>query len=236
MTTCRRMPMRGSRQGAELKALQKSYGMLAAFEFLKVAHRSRTNFGLFLQMCNVVMLSMVGHIVPICQSTAIAFLYARWWLHGRRLDNCPRTLGHWQLGTRHALVCDMAGARAPLLLVLAPLILLMVASYLCLLVVFLRPAAKRLEVPGHWTIWDAEDGNIPRSASGESYSHPRLLALLLLDCVVIMWPLLVPYGIVVELLAYWTLCFHGNRIKYATASPAKAAGYGTLSAFGPPLC
>lgn len=124
----------------------------------------------------------------------------------------------------------------PILPALVPLVLLVVASYFALFVVFLRPAEKRLEVPSRWTIWDAEDGNVPRSASGESYAHPNLLGLLLLDCSVLMWPLLLPYGFIVELMAYWTVAFHGNRLKYTATTPTKSLSYGTLSAFGPPQC
>jgi len=215
-----------------------SYCILAAFDFARTSPRTRFNIELFWRMVKIVLSLMFNHIVPICQSTALAFLSMRWTLHGRVLDTCPLVPGlwhgFWSFNASHALLCDLAGARLPVIPMLLPLALLVVASYLCLFVVFLRPAEKRLEVPSRWTIWDAEDGNVPRSTSGESYAHASLLRTLFLDFSVFMCPLMFPYGLLVELAAYWGVCFNGNRLKYAASVPAKSLGYGALSAFGPP--
>jgi len=217
-----------------------SYGVLAVFDFMRNAPRNQFKFQLLVRMLKLLFTLMLNHIIPICQSTALAFLSIRWTLHGRVLDNCPKEpglwKGFWNLDASHALLCDFAGARLPVLPMLVPMVLIIVANYLCLSGIFLRPSEKRLEVPSRWTIWDAEDANIPRSTTGESYSHHSMLGLLFLDVAVFMCPLLFPYGLLCEFVAYWSICFHGNRLKYSSSVPTKSLGYGALSAFGPPQC
>lgn len=80
-------------------------------------------------------------------------------------------------------------------------------------VAYLQPAAK-----GHFVgIWSSESGGLPLTCGS---SLLTLMGLVLWDCLLFAGPLVLPYGIIVEVLAFWNVAFRGNRFEYVTASKA----------------
>jgi hypothetical protein len=206
------------------------YSVLATLDFSLATPINQFSMRMLLRMLKVSFLPLLMHMVPMWQMSALLLLVARWFAHGRSLNHC--NIGDQHLGAGNRVLCDLVGLDFWMSFVAVPMVLFMLADFIVVLVVFLRPIEKRLTKPGQWTIWDAEDGNIPKSAAGNSYDLRCLLYLVLVDGL-LMTPLLLPFSFAARLLSYWNLC-RGNDIKY-TSKP-KLSSYGTLSAFGPPQC
>lgn len=157
------------------------------------------------------------HVLPICQTICLGMLTIKWVWHKRSIQGCPDRL--WFFGNlndpikeEQYLLCGLAGAWVLTWPVVIPWALIVVSNFILIHQVFLRPAVyNRYE-----SIWHSEDGKVPNQ--GRISHNFTALGLILLDTIFGMSWILVPYGFLVEIVAYFNVAFYGNRFSYVTAS------------------
>lgn len=196
-----------------------AYVMLAIHDMVRLLParvwcRSRLLF----PIARVVARMIYIHLVPSCQFVSMVALYAcRAW--NGRVPLCDQ-----ELGCSDRMLCGLAGAWNLAWPVAVPMVLMVVANVLFLSAYFLRPAAEE----GSASIWDEEDGGLPHGACNRLALSMRVAV----DCLVFGAPLVLPYGIVVQVLAFWRVLVRGNRFKYVTATKAMHSN-GTVSEHSP---
>jgi len=139
---------------------------------------------------------------------------------------CPTEIWWADLTTMEYLLCGFAGAWVLVWPVVIPFLLVIVANCLFLNLIFLRPRDKHLS-SAKWTIWHAIDGGVPGN-----YGTQRFFAIVmvLFDCIFSLSLIMIPYGFVAEIVAYFEVAFFGNNVEYKTA-PKRTVGptaYGTM--------
>eukprot|EP00434_Breviolum_minutum_P030595 symbB.v1.2.027056.t1/scaffold2750.1/size124631/1 len=72
---------------------------------------------------------------------------------------------------------------------------------------------------GSWSIAGFLAGGLPATCGSSFWT---LSGLVLWDCLIFAGVLVLPYGIMVEILAFWNVAFRGNRFEYVTATKALA--------------
>lgn len=208
------------------------YALLATYDICRTCLWPKRIFSwsLLYRMVQVILRLWCMHILPICQGIALGALTVKWILYNRHLPLCPDRL--YFVGNpdeyfqAEKYLCGFAGAWALTWPVLIPWFLIVVSNVLVMHQCFLRPAA----VNGHLSLWHSEDGKVPAK-------HGLLTALsvILFDCIFGMCWILVPYGLLVQLIAYCNVLLYGNsQFSYVCASKgttsklSEKAKYGAL--------
>ncbi|CAJ1423671.1 unnamed protein product [Effrenium voratum] len=96
----------------------------------------------------------------------------------------------------------------------------------------LQPAVKPWRAKPKSSIWTSEAAGLPTTCGSALLT---LVGLVVVDCFFYAGLLVLPYGIVVEILAFWNVAFRGNRFEYVTATKAHADGAGAGSPSGVPM-
>jgi len=123
-------------------------------------------------------------------------------------------LYHWE-NTEPLIVCGFAGAWVLTWPVVIPWFLMVLSNTLLMYKSFLRPAVLNR----YASIWHSQDAKVPAESHGLCYLTFRTLLIIMFDCIFGMSWILVPYGFLVELIAYFNVLFYGNcQFAYVTAS------------------
>lgn len=192
-----------------------SYALLATYDAWRTClwPRRMLSWDLFRRLSQVLLRIFCMHILPICQTICLGTLTIKWLWHGRSLAMCPDRL--WFFGNANNLfteerylLCGFAGAWVLTWPVVVPWALIMVSNFLIIYKSFIRPS----NLNRYGSIWHSDDGKVPRKNS-----CLRVLGLLMFDCLFGMTWILVPYGFLVELVAYFNVLIYGNRFSYVCA-------------------
>jgi len=205
-----------------------SYALLASYHAVCSLPWEMQTFSLYLQFFSVVFRVWCVHLLPMCQALGLGSLTALWLFHERSVPMCPTEIWWADLTTMEYLLCGFAGAWVLVWPVVIPFLLVIVANCLFLNLIFLRPRDKHLS-SAKWTIWHAIDGGVPGN-----YGTQRFFAILMVlcDCIFSLSLIMIPYGFVAEIVAYFEVAFFGNNVEYKTA-PKRTVGptaYGTIYA------
>jgi hypothetical protein len=200
-----------------------SYVLLATWDMLWTLPRASMTCTLFLSVGRVIMRLLLMQLLAVCQ--AIVFLPVIWiWLtHSQEVPLCPNSMTITLGLDMEYILCGLAGTWTLVWPVVIPMMLLILASYLCLSTVFVTPAQQDDEAK----MWFREDGDIQE----RGYSRWRgALWCSIWDCAIFLMPMLVPYGMLVCLLAMVNVAFYGNEINYISASKVTrgTSSYGTM--------
>jgi len=153
---------------------------------------------------------------------ALGVLSLFWLWHNRKVPLCPDRI--WVAPNGETLLCGLAGAWVLVWPVVVPFLLVGIAN-----VLFLRQA---FEVPSRAcagktdSLWHRQDGGMPALWGSRTLC---IVCMVSLDCLVFLMPVMVPYGLVAELLACLTVAWQGNNFNYVTASKACGPSYGSTS-------
>lgn len=111
-------------------------------------------------------------------------------------------------------MCALAGVWLPTWPIIAPSVCIVLGTIALVVVAYITPAAS-----GHYqgSLWASEAGGLPPTFGS---SKLTLVGLVIWDCVIYAGVLVLPYGIMVEVLAFWSVAFRGNRFDYITATKA----------------
>lgn len=152
---------------------------------------------------------MCIHMLPSCQFIATIFLALNWVCNGFQIQMCGSD-------TRSPLLCGAAGAWNPAWPAIPITVFIVACSISMVFVVYLQPLER-----GHFrsSIWTSEAGGLPLTCGSSFWT---LSGLVLWDCLLFAGILVLPYGIMVEILAFWNVAFRGNRFEYVTATKALA--------------
>mmetsp|Transcript_20948 Transcript_20948/g.45274 ORF Transcript_20948/g.45274 Transcript_20948/m.45274 type:complete len:622 (-) Transcript_20948:402-2267(-) len=202
-----------------------SYSLLVFWDMLCTLPLSMYNLHFITQLFKVLLRPFFMHLVPLLQTIALGVLSVDWFLHNRAMPGCPDKI--WMASSDgETLLCGFAGAWALTWPVLIPLAMVAWANYRFIRTGFLEPS---------WAStgrsrWHDTDGGIPPTWGAQDLT---LLGLILLDNVVLMAPLMIPYGLIAEVLGCWNVLWKGNHFKYVTAAKALSASsshdYGTMT-------
>lgn len=174
------------------------------------------------------------HVLPVLQSVTFAIVSLWWLFNNQTIPGCPDRIWLSNFDNPNHILCGLAGAWALSWPILIPLAMLMVANLMAIWSWFV--AGRQAEEPNR-PIWEREDGGV-KPLCGSKFL--TLLKLVLIDCGLLIMPVMAVYGMVPMCCAYVSTCVWGNRIEYVTASKAsstqesleQAAGnvrsYGTL--------
>jgi len=192
-----------------------SYAMLATYDALRlcVLPKRMLSWHLSIRMFQAVARLFCMHVLPICQTICLGILSVKWFVRDRHIAMCPDKL--WLMGDASNLwsqeryvLCGLAGAWVLIWPLVIPCALIIISNFLVMHKVFLGPA----ESNQYASIWHAEDGSVPRKAA-----RCKMLGLIVFDCIFGMSWILVPYGFLVELLAYVRIIFFGNRSSFESS-------------------
>lgn len=152
---------------------------------------------------------MYIHMLPSCQFVATIFLALTWVCNGFQIELCGSD-------TRYPLLCGAAGVWNPAWPAIPITVFIVACSIAMVFVVYLQPLQR-----GHFhgSIWTSEAGGLPATCGSSFWT---LSGLVLWDCLIFAGVLVLPYGIMVEILAFWNVAFRGNRFEYVTATKALA--------------
>jgi len=202
-----------------------SFSLLATWDMLCTLPWSMYNFHFLMQLMKVLARPFMIHMVPVCQAMALGVLTLYWLLHHRTVPYCPDRI--WMASSDgDTLLCGLAGAWALTWPVMIPFALVAIANYRFIRVAFMEP---KEEVGSSGSLWHREDGEVPPTCGSKVLT---LVGTILFDCLVLMGPLMVPYGLFAEVVGCWNVLMRGNHFKYVTAAKMMGAGnpeYGTFS-------
>jgi len=209
-----------------------SYTLLATWDLLCTLPMSAYNLRFILHLGKVAVRPLFIHTIPLCQAMALGVLTLYWLIHRGRVPQCPDRIS-LASSDGEMLLCGLAGAWALTWPVLIPFTLLALANFLFIRVSFLKPATM-LPADQRATLWHGSDGDIPPTCGSTTLT---LALLILFDSIVLMAPLMVPYGLIPSLLAAWNVLVQGNHFTYVTATKATAIGrdYGSTGTGNAPL-
>jgi len=211
------------------------YAMLATYDALRlcVLPRRMLSWRLFTRMFQAMARLFCAHVLPVCQTICFAILSVKWFVQNRpgsfpKVPDfgdpltvvCPSNLSFFGdpfiniWSQERYLLCGLAGAWVLVWPVLVPWCLVVLSNFLVMHKVFLGSA----ESNRYGSIWHAEDGKVPQNSP-----RCKILALILLDTIFGLSWILVPYGLLVELMAYVRVTFYGNRFTHTSASKPAAA-------------
>mmetsp|Transcript_128280 Transcript_128280/g.371346 ORF Transcript_128280/g.371346 Transcript_128280/m.371346 type:complete len:610 (+) Transcript_128280:82-1911(+) len=199
-----------------------SYSLLAAWDMLCSLPLSAYNLPFLLHLGKVLAKPIFMHIVPIAQAVALGVLTCYWILHHRSVPMCPDRI--WMASSDgETLLCGLAGAWALTWPVLIPFMLLAIANYRFMTSSFLEPkdGSRR-------SIWHTADGGVEETFGSKTLT---LMSLILFDSAVLMGPMMVPYGLLAEVIGCWNVLVRGNHFNYVTAAKMTSAtgpSYGTM--------
>lgn len=223
------------------------YALLATYDALRscVVRRRMLSFHVFMRMSQALARLFCMHILPICQAICLATLSVKWFLGNKHIAMCPDKLSFffdfgslWNIPQSSTLALDMARSDEQFLLcglagawvlvwpMVIPWALIVISNYLVMRKVFLGPAVANRSR----SLWHSEDGKSPTK-----YAGCKAFGQILFDTVFGMSWILVPYGLVVELMAYVRVLFCGNDFNFTSAMKPTAPPvikHGQLSTYG----
>jgi len=202
-----------------------SYALLASWDLLCTLPTQMIGAQLLFKLLRANHKLFCMHMLPILQSIGLGILTLNWLVNKRHIPYCPDYIALID-ATGPTCLCGLAGAWVLVWPILVPMFLFVISNYLFMLVTFVRPS----ESAGRKSIWHNETGEI-RTVCGH-----RRLALLLKICfeiLVTMVIVTVPFSFIPEVLAYFHVCFAGNRITYVSAPKGIAPpSYGSTAQAG----
>jgi len=201
------------------------YAMLAMWDVLCTLPVNTYSFSLFYKMARVLMRLLCMHILPICQAAGLATMTVYWFYFDRHLQSCPNNLKFWEALQSEYPLCAFGGAWSLVWPMAIPFICVIIANYMMVSSAFLMPGRNS----ANQSAWHKEDSGIQARCGSRNFSA---LVMITIDCALFLSVMMVPYGLVVCLLAMWNVCFSGNRFNYITASKASKdkSAYGTMGA------
>jgi len=196
-----------------------SYALLAACDTLRQVPLEFCSAALLWPLARIIVKLLYIHLLPSCQfvaMVALCLLQAQY-AGGGGLPACSEEAAAGR-GTR--VLCAVAGVWAPAWPVAVPMLFIVASSVLLVWTSFLQPAAKGSAADGSISgrLWSDENGGFPKG--GPRASPQRLVALVAFDVLVFGGLLVVPYGVMPAVLAFWGVCLRGNRFHYVTAAKA----------------
>jgi len=199
-----------------------SYALLATYDAFRLMPFKLYSWSAITRIFRILLRLFCMHILPVCQTISLGTLTVQWLLSHRKVPMCPSVLRFADFRLNEYFLCGLAGTWVLVWPVVVPLILMMAANYVFLVLVFLWPKSIAVR-----SVWHSETAHLPQSRGSLA-----ALGLIVYDFAFFMSWMLVPYGIFAELVAYWNVCFNGNRIAYVTASKSMLQKdiptYGTL--------
>lgn len=207
------------------------FAMLGCWDICCTLPLHQWSFSLAYKLFRSVVRLFCMHVLPLIQGLALGIITG-YWLYKKIFDSeiasCPHTMSIFDKRVRFGeyTLCFFAGAWTFVWPLIVPMVFVSIANFAFLEVTCLRPVKAAY---ADRFAWYKSDGDIP-----EEGCCPRRVKgffLVLADCVVLLGPVMILYGLFPLLLAYWQVCFYGNRFKYITAAKAvKTTGaYGTMS-------
>lgn len=193
-----------------------SFAVLAAYDTFTQLPFHMYSFKLIVSIWRFVVKLLWVHVLPPCQFCGMVALVLHWLINGSQVPSCSDVSSF-----RQTALCGFAGVWVPTWPSFVPIALIIVSSYQLVWTAFLKPS-KALQEAGKGkssSIWSSEDAHIPPTCGS---SATTLLGLVLFDCLVFTGILVLPYGIAVEVLAFWSVFLRGNRFEYVTATKATA--------------
>lgn len=204
-----------------------SYALLATYDACQSSLLPKRIFSpyLFYRMGQVLLRIWCMHVLPICQSICLTTLTIKWLWNNRHIELCPDRLwffgdlGHWGEQERY-LLCGLAGAWVLTWPVVIPAVLMVASNVLIIYKGFLMPAMLNR----YASIWHSEDAKVPGESRGTLHLIMRTLLVVVFDFIFGMSWILVPYGLFVEIIAYFNVFIFGNcHFSYVTASKGVAS-------------
>lgn len=170
----------------------------------------------------VVLIPLCINLLPILQSIPFAVVTVYWLSQGGQIPECPSsTWGRWN--DHRFYLCAGAGGWNLGLPMLIPMLLVSLTSYCMLLTAFVTPArepppeeVEALELGKERdSVWHEEDGGIPTTFGSKRLS---LAGMVVLDCCVLLAPVMSVYGALPAVMAYWNCMVRGNRFEFVSAA------------------
>ncbi|CAJ1362128.1 unnamed protein product [Effrenium voratum] len=198
--------------------------VLAALDASRQLPRHAWTTSLAISMARMAGRLMYIHMLPSCQFVAMFFLTLDWLCSGFKIELCSTPQN-----SREVLLCGAAGIWNPAWPAVPITVFIILGSISMVSVSYLRPLEQ-----GHYrsSIWTSEAAGLPTTCGSALLT---LVGLVVVDCFFYAGLLVLPYGIVVEILAFWNVAFRGNRFEYVTATKAHADGAGAGSPSGVPM-
>jgi len=192
-----------------------SYAVLAACDAFATLPWKLQSFSLYWQVSKIIVRLWCMHLLPMCQAIALGAVTMMWLYHGTHIPDCFSgnsifEVSKWsQTEQGEYVVCSLAGARFLVWPIVIPTILVIVACYLLLSASFLQDKTK-----GQSSIWYSQDGGAAKAQRGKLAT----VALIACDLTFLFSAVMIPYGLLAEVVAYIDVAVHGNRVKYITAA------------------
>lgn len=188
-----------------------SFFVLAVWDALRQLPTALWSASFALSVTRMAGTLMFIHMIPPCHFVAMGSLLL-YWMANRHIDICSPAEN-----ARDFALCSAAGVWNPAWPAIPITALIIAASVAMVSTVYLQPLER-----GHYrsSLWTLEAGGLPTTCGS---SLMTLTGLVLWDCLVCTGLLVLPYGIVTEILAFWNVAFRGNRFDYVTAAKAMAS-------------
>eukprot|EP00930_Biecheleria_cincta_P040559 TRINITY_DN27785_c0_g1_i1.p1 TRINITY_DN27785_c0_g1~~TRINITY_DN27785_c0_g1_i1.p1 ORF type:complete len:612 (-),score=69.08 TRINITY_DN27785_c0_g1_i1:13-1848(-) len=186
-----------------------SYVVLATYDAFSQLRGQLLRFWFVSSVVRMIGRMMYIHLLPACQFVAMVTLTLCWVSGGGSIPTCT-----YSDSSVTTTVCALAGVWLPTWPIIAPSVFIIVGTIALVVVAYIRPAAA-----GHYrgSLWASEAGGLPLTWGS---SKLTLVGLVIWDCAIYAGILVLPYGIMVEVLAFWSVAFRGNRFDYITATKA----------------
>lgn len=186
-----------------------SYLVLATYDAFSQLGGQLFSFGVFFSALRMIGRMMYIHLLPACQFVGMVALTLCWVSEGGHILICTNSTS-----SRTTTMCALAGVWLPTWPIIAPSVCIVLGTIALVVVAYITPAAS-----GHYqgSLWASEAGGLPPTFGS---SKLTLVGLVIWDCVIYAGVLVLPYGIMVEVLAFWSVAFRGNRFDYITATKA----------------
>jgi len=141
------------------------------------------------------------------QACALAILTLYWFFNDKTVPQCPQSI-HMIENSRDTVLCGLAGAWVIMWPVAIPLLFFFIPTYLILIIAFLQQKTDKNHPETH-TTWLEENAGIPSTWGSK---HVTIIFMCFFDIMCCMAILMLPYGLIPEILAFWHTAFYGNRI------------------------
>jgi len=187
-----------------------SFLVLAVWDALHQLPSQMWSASFTLSIARMAASQLFMHVLPSCHFAAM-WTFILYWVTNGGFDLCdpPET-------ARDTILCGAAGVWNPAWPAIPITALIIASSVSMVSAAYLKPLER-----GHCesSLWTFEAGGLPTTCGS---SLLTLTGLVLWDCLILMGLLVLPYGIVTAILAFWNVAFRGNRFEYVTATKAMA--------------
>eukprot|EP00811_Abedinium_folium_P032746 NODE_5766_length_1737_cov_4.998758.p1 GENE.NODE_5766_length_1737_cov_4.998758~~NODE_5766_length_1737_cov_4.998758.p1 ORF type:complete len:444 (+),score=114.44 NODE_5766_length_1737_cov_4.998758:3-1334(+) len=188
---------------------ESSYVLLALADAASTLSFDAVGFVALMRICGMAFRAIVIHLLPVMQASALAILgFYMFSHHTQGMTQCPPAVT-FDFGENMYLLCGFAGAYIIMWPIIVPTVFIVIANTAFVVCAFINP------VKYGDGVWAREDGRVPAFCFGKMMTT---LAVILIDCLFFVFPLMMPYGMIVEILAYWNVRFRGNHFTYVTAA------------------